>query len=33
MHPSQFRLIVASTLALALTLGAPGSSIAQHQGR
>ena len=33
MHPSQFRLIVASALALALTLGAPGSSIAQHQGR
>ncbi len=30
MHPSQFRLIVASALALALTLGAPGSSIAQR---
>ncbi len=30
MHPSQSRLIVASTLALALTLGSPGSSIAQR---
>ena len=30
MHPSQSRLIAASALALALTLGAPDTSIAQR---